>query len=567
MTDTRTDALLNPENLKKALYYRVTGKAAIGSLSGTGIVCCFIKVTMVQAFILGAVIVSVFLAVLYGLGRLTNSQISRQFYTADESLDRLIQQHLHLPLQKAVETLLLCSLAAIICSAVMAFGFGLTGHELYIPFSAWLIMSVISAASAYLECTRVTTSALDELIVLHGEDMRKKIVTYSKRKFLGVPLNTHYFFQVLIPVTLTFILMLLLICEDQLIQDFNLPVRFACLSCMSVLMVTVDTITFFRYVKNTGHKIETVVEQVLRGEEYSQVETDSSSEIAYTAHLVNVIHLNTAEDRKRMAQKMQQLMAKQQSMNNLYPKIEKILEEGIKAIDRERELLEKVADENNAITVRITEARTVARKTGETVGESQKALQQNIQKMQEIAAANKTTTAGILSLSNKISGIWEIVDLIDSIADQTTIIAFNAELEAEKIHQNRDKFKNVAYAIRNLTDQVLELTGKIRSDIRKIQEASTVLLEQGRESTRFIEDGAKIASNLSSTLRLMGTSAGDSADLSDSVRTISEDFTSRMLSLQKQLEKCREYLTNYYETIHIELELARKAGSFLEAEE
>ena len=51
-------------------------------------------------------------------------------------------------------------------------------------------------------------------------------------------------------------------------------------------------------------------------------------------------------------------------------------------------------------------------------------------KLDEIRVANETTLNGIKTLGEKISGISDIALMINSIADQTNIIAFNAEIEA-----------------------------------------------------------------------------------------------------------------------------------------
>ena len=51
-----------------------------------------------------------------------------------------------------------------------------------------------------------------------------------------------------------------------------------------------------------------------------------------------------------------------------------------------------------------------------------------MQKLDEIRTANETTLTGIKQLVEKIAGISDIAFIINSIADQTNIIAFNAAI-------------------------------------------------------------------------------------------------------------------------------------------
>ena len=52
----------------------------------------------------------------------------------------------------------------------------------------------------------------------------------------------------------------------------------------------------------------------------------------------------------------------------------------------------------------------------------------NVQKLDDIKAANDITVEGIKTLTEKITGISDIARIINDIADQTNIIAFIAEL-------------------------------------------------------------------------------------------------------------------------------------------
>ena len=98
-----------------------------------------------------------------------------------------------------------------------------------------------------------------------------------------------------------------------------------------------------------------------------------------------------------------------------------------------REILVTMEDADKLsqnIESKVFEVSESADKNAEDVQDGFNTLEINMDKMKEITESNIDTISGIRSLSDQIESIWEIVSIINSIADQTKIIAFNAELEA-----------------------------------------------------------------------------------------------------------------------------------------
>lgn len=78
------------------------------------------------------------------------------------------------------------------------------------------------------------------------------------------------------------------------------------------------------------------------------------------------------------------------------------------------------------------------------------ALDENAQGLLEIMECNKSTIEGIKNLGVKIERVWDIVSLINDIADTAKIIAFNAELEASSAGESGKNFHIVATEVRRL---------------------------------------------------------------------------------------------------------------------
>jgi methyl-accepting chemotaxis protein len=85
--------------------------------------------------------------------------------------------------------------------------------------------------------------------------------------------------------------------------------------------------------------------------------------------------------------------------------------------------------------------------------------------------------------------ISEAIRIIDGIADQTKLIAFNASLEASSSGEAGARFSVVASEIRRFADNVVESTREIKQKIEEVQGASQALIAEANNGSRQIEIG------------------------------------------------------------------------------
>jgi methyl-accepting chemotaxis protein len=95
----------------------------------------------------------------------------------------------------------------------------------------------------------------------------------------------------------------------------------------------------------------------------------------------------------------------------------------------------------------------------------------------------------IRNLAEMLSRIDESVMLIDTIADHTKLIAFNAALEASSSGEAGSRFSVVASEIRRFADNVVESASEIKEKISELQEASQSLLTEANNGSRKIDIG------------------------------------------------------------------------------
>jgi methyl-accepting chemotaxis protein len=167
--------------------------------------------------------------------------------------------------------------------------------------------------------------------------------------------------------------------------------------------------------------------------------------------------------------------------------------------------IESSINENAQIAGEIAEktsgVATIASKMEDDVVHGFAVLENNVSQMADIKTKNDNVISGIISLGNKITKIREIVKTINTITDQTKVIAFNAALEAASAGERGKRFSVVASEVNRLADDIAALTKQIREQVEEIQSSSSTLIISSEESADKIAEGNKLIKELEGIFR------------------------------------------------------------------
>ena len=226
------------------------------------------------------------------------------------------------------------------------------------------------------------------------------------------------------------------------------------------------------------------------------VKTDLSNEFMYNMYLINTI---ISILQKILKESQDISMSVVEASNELSVISRETAVTSLEQNSGVKELLSAMEETDNLsknIAEKIGEVSLVAKKTTDNIVDGFGILKQNMQKLDEIKAANDVTVEGIKKLTEKITGIYEIARIINGIADQTNLIAFNAEIEASSAGEVGENFALVANEIRRLTNNTIQSTNEIRNRIVEIQHSSDALLASSQNGSNKILDGTKIINEL-----------------------------------------------------------------------
>jgi len=197
---------------------------------------------------------------------------------------------------------------------------------------------------------------------------------------------------------------------------------------------------------------------------------------------------------------------------------------------------------------KIEEVAKIANNTKENVEQGFALIKTSLSKMEEIRTTNSETIVGIKTLGERITSIWEIVNIINSIADQTKIIAFNAELEAAAAGEAGKNFQIVAGEIRRLADSTVNSTNEIKGKINEIQHASDKLIVASEEGTRRITEGWDISTNIRGIFEEVLNSSEISAHSADAISRSTKMQVSSFEQIFTTLKQISESIDSFVES-------------------
>ena len=178
------------------------------------------------------------------------------------------------------------------------------------------------------------------------------------------------------------------------------------------------------------------------------------------------------------------------------------------------------------ISRKITDVSSLALKTNGDIASGVDLIAGTVAQLHKIAEANTLTIDGIKELGDKISNIWDIVTLINAVADQAKIIAFNAELEASSAGEAGKNFHIVATEIRRLADGIIDGTKEIKGKIGEIEKSSDSLILMSEDGTNKIAGGVDRAKLLEDKFASMKNASEITAGSAEKITEIIKQQTS-----------------------------------------
>ena len=213
-----------------------------------------------------------------------------------------------------------------------------------------------------------------------------------------------------------------------------------------------------------------------------------------------------------------------------------------------KEIVATMEDSNvlsGNIAERIKSVSSLAGNSSSCVVDGVLQIEENVEQLKNIYSANLQTIDGIKNLNERIESIWDIVSLINNVADQAKIIAFNAELEASTAGEAGKSFRIVANEIRRLSDGIIEGTREIKEKINEIQHSSNELINVSQAGTEKINVGYETAQSLGDKFESIKDLAKQTAESAEEIANIIHQQTAASDQILTALKEISSGIENF----------------------
>jgi len=239
--------------------------------------------------------------------------------------------------------------------------------------------------------------------------------------------------------------------------------------------------------------------------------------------------------------------------------------------------IESTINENTQIAGDISEktasVSTIASKMENDVIHGFSILERNVDQLEDIKKKNDGVITGIINLGNKILKIRDIVKNINTITDQTKVIAFNAALEAASAGERGKRFSVVASEVNRLADDIAALTRQIREQVEEIQNSSSSLIISSEESADKITEGNNLIKELEDIFREIRSGAEITANQAQTITISTQKQQKSTEQINIAISDISKGLSNFIQSTRVatssaeELtEMIQKLDSILKGE-
>ena len=189
----------------------------------------------------------------------------------------------------------------------------------------------------------------------------------------------------------------------------------------------------------------------------------------------------------------------------------------------------------------------IANQTLEGSRKGSEAMQTVLGRMTDIRNDNQHSLQEIVDLGAKSKQISKVMEIINAVADQTKLIAFNAALEASSAGEAGKRFSVVAGEIRRLADNVTDSTSEIETKISEIQDSISRLVITSEKGAAGISAGTAASAN---TADRLGEIVNAASHTTSAAQQISLSTQQQKTASNQVVVALREIVTASSHTAH-----------------
>lgn len=199
--------------------------------------------------------------------------------------------------------------------------------------------------------------------------------------------------------------------------------------------------------------------------------------------------------------------------------------ETVTAVSQTSSTVEEVKQTTQMASQKARLVADTALRTAQISQDGKQSSDEAVDAMQRIQQQMDAIATSIVQLSEQGQAIGEIIATVNSLAEQSNLLAVNASIEAAKAGEQGKGFVVVAQEVKSLAVQSKQATAQVRTILGEIQRATTMAVQNTEAGGKEVEAGSRLSATL-----------GDAVNsLAENIETAAQAATQIAASAQQQM--------------------------------